>query len=267
MKQKNVLKSAIMFALAAAFVIYSGCGDDNTTNNNNGGGSGGGYHPTLNFSVGQSFTYTWDTLYPNNTVIRKRWSSVDVVQAQTTIGGQQGYPFAGALYDSTVMPIIPKPELYYVRYDQSAGKYYQYGLQALINSGSPLTWDLVADFDAARGSTYTIASVNYSIPVPTIGTINFTGPLTGKVDSTSIQSTNNPPATVQCYHVEMLADLSGPAGNLTASAKIYVDYFIGCINPIGMVEFKTRPFDFKLNGSTVNSQGGYDRKLKSHANP
>ena len=261
MKFKTILKTALSSAFITLLFIYSGCGEDSTTNNN--GTTGGGYHPTLNFTVGQIFVYTTDTLWPNGTVVRKRWKTSHTVLAQTPIGGQNCYPFSGTTFDTTTNQTIP--ELYYVRYDQSAGKYYQYGLQQLINPGAPLKWDVVADFDAARGTNYNIATINYSVPVPGFGNVPFSGPLTGKIDSTTIQSTNNPSETVPCYHVEMLADVSGTVGGITLTAKIYVDYYIGCVNPIGLVELKSRPFNIIIQGNPNPVQfGGYDRKLKTH---
>jgi hypothetical protein len=261
-KIKNI--SAFATALFTALLFLS-CSDDGTTP----GGStptGGGWHPNLTFSPGQNFVYTTDSLTPTGTPIRKRTRTSDTIKAQITYQGQLCYPVSGSTYDSVTQQITP--EIYWIRYDQSSGKYYQYGIQQLINPGLPGSWDVVGNFDAARGSSYDIATVNYTIPLPQpYGSINFTGPLKGKVaDSTTIQTTGTPTQSIKCYRIELTAEITGMYGSIPITATIIVDYYLGFDVPTGIVEIKSRPFAFKIYGIPIQGleQPGFDRKLFSH---
>src|SRR5205085_4469451 len=154
----------------------------------------------------------------------------------------------------------------YFSYDSTGGKFYQYGISKLIN---PLfgtsTWDLVGDFSVAMGNSWTVGTINYTVNVG--GTpYNFIGPLTSKVaEKTSIVTTGTG-QTVNCYRIELLAHVSATTNGITATADIYVDYYLGyassSANPSGLLQAKLRPFNFIVSGIPV-PQNGDDRKLKS----
>jgi hypothetical protein len=267
---KNLkLTSVFLFILAFSTVYINGCGDDSTTNNNNQGG-GGGWHPTLNINPGQQFVYTTDSLTPAGVPITKRVSSVNTILAEVTYpptNGQLCHPVTGVTYDSTTNPPTQTPEGYWIRYDQASGKYYQYGIRQLINISQPGSWDVVGDFDAARGSSYFIGDIDYTVTLPVVGTVQFTGPLNGKIaDSTTIMTTGNPPMPISCYRIEISTTVSGTSSLGPVSATVILDYYLGYASPTGIVELKLRPTIISLNGVPVPAvtQPGFDRVLFSH---
>jgi hypothetical protein len=264
----NKLKTltTLLFSCIIAAILIPACGEDSAPNNG-GTGGGGGWHPNLNFSQGQIFVYSNDSLHAQgggHTFTGVRTTST--IQAQTTYQGQQCYPVTGVNYDSTPPPTTTPDLPYWIRYDQSSGKLYQYGIQQLINPGLPGSWDVVGDFDVARGTEYNIASINYTVLIPGIGNVTFTGPLKGKIaDSTTIQTTRTPPETIPCYRIELTASVTA-SGNI--GATVIIDYYIGYGTPpngvTGIVELKLRPFSFNVAGTPFIYEPGHDRKLYSH---
>lgn len=259
-------KLKFLVVIAAALIttlLFLSCSDDSTTP-----GTTNGWHPNLTFSPGQVFVYTNDSLLAGGSGhIWTKVKTTSTLQAQTTYQGQSCYPVTGVNYDTTTAQnTLDLP--YWIRYDQSSGKFYQYGIQQLINPGTSGSWDLVGNFDAARGTSYDIATVNYPITITGYGTVNFTGPLKGKIaDSTTIQTTANPPQPIKCYRIELTAEISGsPSAGVTITATIIVNYYLGYEAPTGLVELKSDPFGFKVNGVPVPAlnQPGFDRKLFSH---
>jgi hypothetical protein len=259
--KKFRLLALLLFSCIIAAILIPACGEDSAPNNG-GTGGGGGWHPNLNFSQGQIFVYTNDSLHATGG--GHTWTDVkttSTIQAQTTYQGQQCYPVTGVNYDTNTSQTTPDVP-YWIRYDQSSGKLYQYGIQQLINPGLPGSWDVVGDFDVARGTEYNIASINYTVNFG-LGDINFTGPLTGRIaDSTTILTTGNPPQTIPCYWIELKASITGTPGNF--SATVYIDYYLGYFSPTGIVELKLRPFSFNVAGTPVVYEPGHDRKLYSH---
>lgn len=268
--KKFRLLTLFLFVVIIAALLLTSCGDDSTTN---GGGSGttSGWHPNFNFSPGQVLVYSNDSLHATGG--GHTWTGVrttSTVLAETNYPPPSGplcYPVTGVNYDSTPPPTTTPDVPYWIRYDQSAGKLYQYGIQQLINPGLPGTWDVVGNFDVARGTEYNIASIDYEVVVPGFGPIRFIGPLTGKVaDSTTIQTTGNPPQTIPCYRIELKANVTGTPGNF--GATVFIDYYIAYGTPpngvTGIVELKLRPFTFNVQGVPVSYQPGRDRKLFSH---
>ena len=266
MKNKKIFFKFLFLVIASLIVLYPGCGED--TINNNGGSGSGGWHPNFNFVVGQNIVYTTDSLTPTNIAIRKRMRTTMTIGNLIVVGGQTCYPFVGSTFDSATNQTTP--EAYYFRYDQSAGKYYQYGIRKLINPTQPDSWDLVGDFDLARGTSYFIGTINYTITIPTIGTITFNGPLNGKIaDSTTITSTGNPPQIINCYRIEMTASISGSSPAGTVTTNIVLDYYLGNVSTTStsnaIVEIKLRPFSFTVAGiPNIAPQPGFDRKIFSH---
>jgi len=262
MKNKKLIFKLLFLIFASLIVLYPGCGED--TINNNGGTGSGGWHPNLTFLVGQNIVYTNDSITPSGATIRTRRGTNMTINAQTTIGGQLCYPFIGSTRDTATNQTTP--EAYYFRYDQTEGKYYQYGIRKLINPTQPDSWDLVGDFDLARGTSYLVGNINYTITIPGVGTVTFNGPLNGKIaDSTTITSTGTPPQSISCYRIEMTASISGTSPLGQVSANIIMDYYLGYSTPTGIVEIKIRPFSFTVAGIPgVAPQPGYDRKIYRH---
>ncbi len=255
----------LILAFSLSFLFLS-CSDDVTNSGNGGTGTGSGWHPNLNFTPGQVFVYTNDSLHPGGS--GHTWTGVKTTSTllpQTTYMGELCYPVTGVNYDTGTG--LSTPDLpYWIRYDQNSGKFYQYGIQQLISPGSAGSWDLVGNFDAARGTSYLIANVSYPIPLPPpYGTINFTGPLNGKIaDSTAITSGTN--QSIPCYRIEMTASIAGSFSGLPIASTITVDYYLGWSSPTGLVEIKLKPFGFTVQGIPVAAlnQPGFDRKLYSH---
>lgn len=252
-----------LFALMFTALYTSGCGDDSTTNNPPGGG-GGGYHPAINFTVGQTFIFSNDSLLPGGGHVWTGVRTTDIIQAQTTVAGKLCYPVFSTNFDSSNSQT--SNTTYFLSYNQTDGIFYQYGIGAIINPSQSPTWDPVGNFDAARGSSYNVSTVNYTANVPGLGNVTMSGPLTGKVaDSTTITTTGPLPQVVPCYRIELTANVSGstPAGN--ASTVITVDYYIGYGSPTGLVQLKLNPFSFTVAGiPNLFPQPGYDRKLYSY---
>lgn len=254
--------SLSLFVLIFSAVLTFGCGDDSTVTPNN--PSGGGYHPAINFSVGQTFVYSNDSILPSGGHVWTGVRSTDVIQAQTTVDGKLCYPVFSVNFDSTNSQT--SNTTYFVTYTQSEGIFYQYGLSTLINPTQTPTWDPVGNFDAARGSSYNVSTVNYTTTITGIGTVTFTGPLTGKVaDSTTITTTGPIPQVVPCYKIELTAAVSGTVSGQTVTANINVDYYIGYGSPTGIAQINLKPFSFTVAGiPNVAPQPGYDHKLYSY---
>lgn len=251
-----------LFVLIFSAVLTVGCGDDTTTTPNN--PSGGGYHPAINFSVGQTFIYSNDSLLPAGGNVWTGVRTTDIIQAQTTVDGKLCYPVFSTSFDSTNSQT--SNVTFFLSYSQSEGIFYQYGLGQIINPSQTATWDPVGNFDVARGTSYNVSTVNYTTNIPGLGTVTFTGPLTGKLaDSTTITTTGPIPSIVPCYKVELTASVSGSTPLGTATTTITVDYYIGYGSPTGMVQTKLYPFSFTVGGiPNLFPQPGYDHKLYSH---
>ncbi len=210
---------------------------------------------------GSTFIFTYDSLTSSQT-IRLNRRSHDVIWPLTTLAGQLCYPIYSITTDTVAYTTTY--DTLYVRYDSSAGKYYQYGIQKFINPMlQNATWDLVADFSVSMGTIWTVGQVNYNVTIGS-NTYTFTGPLTAKVaEQTSIQTTGSPSKSVNCYRIELHASVSSGSSNVTAD--IYVDYYLGysssATNPAGIVEVKIRPFSFLLSGQPFYAEPGDDRKL------
>jgi hypothetical protein len=269
----NNKKMILILGLAASVLLtfLTGCDDSGQTPTAPGGGST--YIPTIRIHQGARYNYTNDSLINNNGVIttqRTRIGTYDVVNSPVSKESQLCYPILSTSYDTNTT--LTSRDTLYVRYDSTAGKVYQYGLQQLINPLQPPSWDLVGDFSVARGTQWTIGTINLTFNFPSpIGTVNFTGPLTGKVaDSTTINTTSTPSTIVNCYRIELNASVTGstPLGNATAS--ILIDYYLGYYsdlfpnNPSGLVRITFRPFSFDVSGIPVLYQSGVDRILMDY---
>jgi hypothetical protein len=268
MKTKNIfLLTALLFAFLLV-TTYEGCGSDTTGPPP----SAGGFKPTLRMKIGSTFQYTNDTIKPPPPYTTERTNMVtnDTVKLITNYNGKDAY---GIISHTTNRPTV----MYYVSYDSSNGVLYQWGITNLINPSQSPSWDVVANFGAARGSSWVIGQINDTLILPSpYGSVPISGPLSGKVaDSTFIITTSTTtPDTIHCYRIELNANISGTvvvgAIQVTFSATIYVDYYLGYYssqfpnNPSGLVRLTLHPFNITTSPNIITIQeGGYDRILQS----
>lgn len=250
----NKLKFFSIFLLTAAMVYVWGCGDDTTTGGNNTGGTA----PTINMKVGNLYTFNLDSLDTNGSIRKTKVVTKHTYLAQGTYFGESNaFQIESITKDSTQSFNI-STDTFYVRYD--GGKFYQYGVLQLISPTIPASWDLVADFNVAQGSQYTIKD---NVPI-TLGTLTVTANIKGKIAAdTTFHTTAWGNIAVNCFRVEITADLllSGfPLGT------VYVDYYIGdadpTSNPSGLVKTKLRPVKLPNTGTPIYSSPGVDQYLR-----
>ncbi|MBL8016212.1 MAG: hypothetical protein JNK43_02995 [Ignavibacteria bacterium] len=240
----------LLVVLAAAFLW--GCGDDSTTGGNNTGGT----PPTLNMKVGSLYTFNIDSLSTTGGVAKTSLKTLNTYLSVGTFFGQSNaYQILSETKD-TITNISLGKDTFYVRYD--GGRFYQYGVLQLISPSIPPSWDLVADFNVAFGSSFTIAS---NVPI-NIGSI--TGALANITGSIAADTTFNTSGWgnvgINCYRSEIVADITFSGFSI---GKVYVDYYIGdadpSTNPSGMVRVKLRPVNL-----TVYTQSGVDQYLQRY---
>jgi len=237
--------------------LLTGCSDSGQSPTTPGGGAGS--IPIMRIHQGSRYTYTNDSLINNNSIIdtqRTRIGTFDNVFDIVTIENQSCFRILSTSYDTNTTLITR--DTMFVRYDSTAGKVYQYGVKRLINPLQPPSWDLVADFSVARGTTWSIGDINASINVPGFGNVDFSGPLTGKVaDSTNVNTTATPSAAIHCYRIELNTNISGTVIGQTVTASIFIDYYLGYYsdqfpnNPSGIIRITFRPFSFNVLGTPV----------------
>lgn len=235
--------------LAAAMVYVYGCGDDAV--NNNTGGTGGTV-PTLNMQVGALYVFNVDSLPNSGNPINTRLKSYNTYLAQGTYFGQSNAFQILTETRDTVANISLGTDTFYVRYD--GGKFYQYGMLQIISPSISPSWDLVADFNVAQGTTFDIA---LGVPI-VLGSITAEANIRGKIAAdTTFNTAGWGNVGINCYRSEIVADIlvsTLPVG------KVYVDYYIGdadpATNPSGMVRVKLRPFTI-----LTFTQAGLDQYL------
>ena len=255
--KKQFIFAAIMMAVLC--ISYYGCGTDTTTNTTP------STPPSIRMKQGSTYDFTYDSLTTSQTIRLPR-KSHDVVQSQVVFSGKTCFPVISTTTDTVTHNLFSTDTSYY-SYDSSGGKFYQYGISKLINPAfGTATWDLVADFTVAQGTSWTVGTVNYIVNIGGMP-YTFTGPLTSKVaEKTTIQTTSNPSVSIDCYRCELYAHIVS-SGTITVSADVYVEYYIGyastAANPSGLVEVKLMPFAFVAGGSTLVTEPGDDRKLQS----
>jgi len=258
-----------MFVLPLIGLIFSlilfNCGDSSTSSNN----SNSNYiHPSIPLKVGNTYTYTNDSIPNGGNPILLPIKSYDTIKAAFNFSGKYGYQ----IFDrskNTITNTQVAFDTIYLSYDSTNYKLYQFGVQKFINPALPAQWDLIGDFSQPVGQPYNIGSVDYTVNIPTLGSIEFTGPLTAKIAiDTTITTTNNiTPKTVKCVRIELSANISGnapPPLSETITASIVFDDFIGYAsgtNPCGIVAIRLRPFNFTTSGLTLVKEPGFDRFL------
>ncbi len=193
------------FLVMAVMAFFYGCGEDDPVT------VAGGTPPTLDMRVGSVYISNIDSLPVAGGVIHTRLLAYDTIKAKGTFFGQaDAYQVNSALKDSTI-PFPLGSSSFYVRYE--GGKYYQYGMLALISPAIPPSWDLVADFNLALGSQFTIAT-GVAIPNITGATANITATLS----ETSFNASGF--GSVNCFKSEIAADIIIATISV---GKVYVD--------------------------------------------
>lgn len=253
---KNLKFTAFaLFALMFTALYAVGCGDDATVTPVGPGGA----TPTITMKVNSLYGFTNDSLDTNGTTVTKtRLRTIHTVTAEGTFFGQPNAFQINAETRDTVANVLVDQDNFYVRY--ADGKFYQYGLVRLIDSTQPASWDMVADFNLAMGTTVTVGTINTTIGGFAVSTVIKT-----KVAEATTFTTNNTGQTVKCYRVEISGDASALG---FAIGTIYVDYYIGysdpATNPAGLVRTKVRPVWLKLPApvnTTIFRSPGVDQKL------
>jgi hypothetical protein len=251
-------------------ILISGCSDNSTSPPS----QPPGFKPTIRLKTNSTFQYTNDTLFPGGSRQRKPVITNDTIKSFANYFGKDAYRIISHSINSQTSEHLINT--YYVTYDSAAGIFWQYGITNFINPSQSPTWDVAANFAITRGSSWVIGTVSYTVNLPIVGMIPFSGPLSGKiVDSTYFLSTKAQPDTIRCYKIEYLADISGDVTYLgttyTLSTQIYVDYYIGYyssefpINPSGLVRITLNPFTIHSNPTLlIYDVGGYDRILQSY---
>ncbi|KXK45120.1 MAG: hypothetical protein UZ05_CHB002002523 [Chlorobi bacterium OLB5] len=230
-------------------VYVYGCGSDDVVNNNNGGTGG---VPTLNMQVGALYVFNVDSLPNSGNPVNTRLKSYNTYLAQGTYFGQSNAFQILTETRDTVANISLGTDTFYVRYD--GGKFYQYGMLQIISPSISPSWDLVADFNVAQGTTFDIA---LGVPI-VLGSITAEANIRGKIAAdTTFNTAGWGNVGINCYRSEIVADIlvsTLPVG------KVYVDYYIGdadpATNPSGMVRVKLRPFTI-----LTFTQAGLDQYL------
>lgn len=251
----NKIKLFSFFVLTAAMVWVWGCGDSGTTTPTNPGGTA----PTINMKVGSVYTFNIDSLGLTGNVTKTSLKSINTFLAQGTYFGQSNAFQIYTETKDTITNITLGTDTFYVRYD--GGKFYQYGVLQLISPTIPASWDLVADFNVATGTAYTIAE---NVPI-NIGSITGAeADITGKIAvDTTFNTYGWGNVGINCFRAEIVADIIFSGFSL---GKVYVDYYIGdadpSTNPSGMVRVKLRPVNL-----TVYQQAGVDQYLQRFAIP
>jgi hypothetical protein len=256
---KNIKYTALaVFIVAFTSWLSIGCGDDSVTPQTGGGGTA----PTLNMKVNSFYAFTNDSLDTNGTTVRPtRLRTTHTFAAQGTFFGQPNAFQIIAETRDTVANTQVSMDTIYVRYD--GGKFYQYGMIQFIDPTQPPTWDLVADFNVAHGTQWSVATITTNISGFSVQTV-----IKGKVAENTPFTTNYTGKSINNYRIEITGEStfqSLPIGTT------YVDYYIGyadpATNPSGLVRLKLRPVWLQFNGITIFRTAGVDQKISYYVIP
>ncbi|HWA05331.1 MAG TPA: hypothetical protein VG961_02195 [Ignavibacteria bacterium] len=257
------LKFFTVFLFAAALVYVWGCGDDSTINNNSGTPVGA---PNINIVTGSAFYFTNDTISQNNTSYRTLLTTKDTVLGNVPLEGFNSFAIR-SITDS--LGTIVDDQTYNVYYDAAAGKFYQYGVFRFLDPTATAKWDLVADFNLPLNTTWDIG-----IDTIVLSGFSIQADIKGKIaEQTTFQTTNTPSTTIECYRIEITANLSIP-GVYTFPTPVYFDYYLGYAssstpgNPSGIVRLRLRPISLSLpTQPPFFTQSGGDRILRTFVIP
>lgn len=248
---KKLIPLLLLLTVFAAFLLV-GCDDSgNSTAPPTTGGK-----PNIQFKAGSVFYYGTDSVSQNGTYHPTNWRTKDSVQSETSFNGKNCFPINSVTVDTSTVPPLPiQSQVIYVSYDTGSGQFYQWGIKKLFDPSQTETWDLVADFSKPLEtvvSLFTITNV--------FGNPNISATVTSKVwHDTTIATTGSPSVNVNCYTVNVTADVIAFTISI---GKVYLDYYIGYTpsgssNPTCRVRVKLYPVS--LTGFAGGD--GIDQKL------
>lgn len=205
----------------------------------------GASYPTFNLTAGSFYKYTIDTLPPGGGSFRTNDNSTRTILDQGTYFNFTDV-FRTLIVDS--VGLISIRDTSYSRYDSTTGKAYIYGFNDLTQS---LDWDLIADFSIPFNTPWLIDSVSFPFPIPQ-GIVPMNGSITGRIiGETTIQTTGNPPETLQCYRIEFKFTAQGTiiisSVTYTFTLTATMDYYLGYSssqypgNPSGLLRLTENP--------------------------
>jgi hypothetical protein len=248
------MKNLITYFLAVLISILIFSCSDSTTNPGNPPVSG--TYPNINIKVGSAYHFTNDSLTTDSTSVHTSIITVDTVLAKGNFFLQDSAYMIGSTTKDTITNTTLNVQAFYIKYDASAGKFYQYGAVKLIDSTQTANWDKVADFSVAAGTEWQIAHITTVLGIP--GT---SADIKSKVaKDTTFESSGAGHTLINAYRIEMTAYISLgplPIGNIVL--EYYIGYTpSGSSNPSGVVRLRLRHINFQNL-----SYPGFDQKLQT----
>ncbi len=245
MKDKKII--LVLFLVASIMLaLLTGCDDAGVETKTT-----TGTNPNIQLKPGSYFYYNNDSISQNGTVTGTRLMTKDSIRSMINFNGKDCFPINSETRDS-ITNFLVQSQLLYVNYDSQTGLLYQWGIKKLFDPAQTESWDLVADFSKALGTSVSL----FTIPnIGGITNLNANVSSTVQKDTTIIAIASG--VSVSCYKIAIVADIV-----LGISVgKAYVDYYIGytpssSTNPSGRIKLKFYPVN--VMGYTVT---GGDQKL------
>ena len=267
---KNKLLPSFLFTILFIVIIFYGCSKSSDTVSPTGGG-----YPTINLTVGSSYTYTIDSLHVGGGSTRLGNNIRSTILANGTFFDSTDVFMTQVIERNAIGQTINN-DTTFSKYNATTGKGYSYGFSQLFNPSLTRKWDLLADFSVPFNTTWVIDNINVIFTIPQ-GNVNMTGPLTGQVaEETTIQTTGSPSEKIYCYRIELNATLSGTivisSVTYTLNTALTMDYYIGYSssqhpgNPSGVVRLTNRTFTITTNPNIGTFPfPGRDRILETYS--
>lgn len=253
MKFKITFFQLVSISILFCCFYLMGCGDDSTSPATK-------TYPNIQMKSGAVYTYNNDTISQDGTYHGTTLLTNDVFQPNdTSFNGKSCFPVNSITKDTLSHQQIRSAYDYY-SYNQTEGKFYQYGARRIIDSSQAKTWDLVADFTQSSGteiSLYTLTNLFGK---------GLTANVYSKVASDTVLTTIGSLVTINCYRVTLRADIQLGGSSV---GNVYIDYYIGyntatnTSNPCGRVRTKIYP----VNLSGVLKYPGADQMINRFTLP
>lgn len=256
MKTKKLLIIPVVISAMLAFYI-TGCNDSGNTPTEPTTGS----NPNIEFKTGAVYYYGTDSISTNGTPHATKWRTRDEVMAATSFNGKNCYPINSVTIDTGVTPpITVQSSTLYVSYDSQTGIFYQWGIKKIFDPSQTETWDEVADFSQALGTTVSLFTITNLFGQPLLS-----ADVSSTVQYDTTFTTTGSGVGVSCYKVAVVADVKASSVSI---GKVYLDYYIGytpasnTANPSGRIRVKL--FPISLPGFNFD---GVDQKLNRFTIP
>ena len=233
-------KLFFLFFLVTALVTTLFIGCDDSGNSTTGPTTGG--NPNIDLKAGSIFYYNTDSISQNGTIHHTAWLTKDSVVGTTTYppsGGRTCWQINSVTNDTSIIPVQITSSTLYVSYDSQSGQLYQWGVKQLFDPNQTASWDLLADFSKALGTSVSLFTITNLF-----GQSFLTADVSSTVQYDTTITSNGSHVGVNCYKVAAVADIK--ASGLSVG-KAYMDYFVGYTpssntsNPSGMVRIKLYP--------------------------